>query len=605
MRRTWVIVLASSLWLACGGSVQDHFGQTPDGAADRGGTAGGTPADGSIDRGGGAGGGRAGAAGTRDTGNVADATPDGNGRRDVSVADAIGEGGRDVRLADAIGEGDAGAADVSVERDGSNVGDSGSDGDAGCRTADECPRPSGECWRATCVEGGCGAAPVLLGTPVLGQVVGNCKVTVCDGNGGTQDQNDDSDVPDDLNTCTLDGCSNGSPTHVAQTGQMCGTNGLCNSSGQCVGCLAPADCPGTDDFCKTRVCNNGTCGFSFMQQGTLLPDDQQTPRDCSVEACNGSGGIETNPAPGDLPIDSNECTEDRCTGTTPSNPPTAPGSSCSAAGGHVCDGSGACVACVQGTDCGTPPGSPCVVATCDNHQCGTANAPPTTDCGQGPSCNAGAGHLQDKCSGGGACVTGATTSCAPFVCGATACNNSCSDDGGCVTGDVCDTGLGVCILSGTPNCTTDYCNVIQLNCMTTNQQYPSPPECLHTCAAIRTSDPGGMLACRVTHAGLAAGDPLTHCPHAGPAGDGVCGLNCDNFCAIAQTICTGNNQQFTSADDCKAKCAVYPAPSRYTTAVATGDTFACRMYHLTLASVNAASAVTHCPHIAPVSAVCF
>src|SRR6266508_3739689 len=98
MRRTWVIVVASSLWLACGGSDMNPFVETPDGAAGRGGTAGGRPGDGSSDRGGGAGGGGAGAAGTSDTGNVADATPDGNGDKDVSLADAIGE--RDAGPAD-------------------------------------------------------------------------------------------------------------------------------------------------------------------------------------------------------------------------------------------------------------------------------------------------------------------------------------------------------------------------------------------------------------------------------------------------------------------------------------------------------------------------
>ena len=595
MRPTWFIGLALALLAACGGSVENPFGETPDGATGGGGTAGGQPSDASIDRGGGTGGGSSGAAGTSDSSRVTDAPSDGNQRRDVTLVDAISDR-------------DAGPADVSLGGDGSSVRDGSSDGDgspvdardAGCQTANDCPRA--ECWVALCIEGRCVTAPAALGTPTSGQVAGNCKVTVCNGSdGGTQDQNDDNDVPDDLNACTLDGCNGGSPTHVPQTGQACGTNGLCNSSGQCVGCIARTDCPGTDDFCKTRVCDNGTCSFSFTQQGMALPDNQQTAGDCRTVACNGAGGTQFDPAPADLPNDSNECTEDKCTGTTASNPPTLPGSTCSASGGRVCDGNGACVACVQGTDCDTPPDSPCVVATCDgNHQCGTANAPPTTDCGDGPSCTAGSAHLQDKCSGG-ACVPGGDVSCSPFVCGATACNGSCSGDGECVTGDLCEIGSGTCTLIG--NC-ADYCGVIQPACTTTNQQYPSDSECLHTCAAIRTSDPNSLPSCRIPHAMLAMTDPVTHCPHAGPAGDVVCGLNCDNFCAIAQTVCTGNNQQFTDATDCKAKCTLYPVPARYTTAVATGDTFACRMFHLTLATVDATSAATHCPHIAPASAVC-
>ena len=48
------------------------------------------------------------------------------------------------------------------------------------------------------------------------QTVGDCKQVVCDGNGGTTTRDDDSDVPDDSNPCTLDGCDAGSPTHVGQ-----------------------------------------------------------------------------------------------------------------------------------------------------------------------------------------------------------------------------------------------------------------------------------------------------------------------------------------------------------------------------------------------------
>ena len=96
-------------------------------------------------------------------------------------------------------------------------------------------------------------------------------------------------------------------------------------------------------------------------------------------------------------------------------------------------------------------------------------------------------------------------------------------------------------------------------------------------------------------------DPVTHCPHAGPAGDGVCGTNCDSFCTIAQGICTGNNQVFGSVPECMTACGVFPMTARYTTSAVTGNTFGCRMYHLTLATIDP---VTHCPHIAVVSAVC-
>jgi hypothetical protein len=465
-----------------------------------------------------------------------DGSPDQGNTADVVVPDADAGGGNvdagsdraDAGTADVSDGGSlldvSSGSDVSVEADSQSAVDARLDvrDEPQCTAPSDCPPPAGECWKAECVDGGCGAAPVAAGTPVFGQVAGDCKKKVCDGNGGTTDQNDDADVNDDSNACTLDGCSNGNPTHVPRTGQTCPV-GLCNSSGQCVQCLTANDCSGSDDFCKKRKCDNGTCGFDLTQQGTALPSNLQTAGDCTTKACDGSGGVESDPAAGDVPNDQNPCTEDKCTGTTPSNPPLPTGTACATGGGHVCDGSGACVGCLQTADCGS-------------------------------------------------------------------------------AGQVCDTGLTTCVPTGTPLC-TDYCNAIQPACLAANQQYDTTAACLHSCAPLPKTGTNA-LDCRITHAGFAAGDPGTHCPHAGPGGDFVCGDPCDSFCTIAQSVCTGNNQQYPSVSDCKTACALFPAPTRYTVPNATGNTYACRMYHLSLASVSASSAVTHCPHIAPVSAVC-
>jgi hypothetical protein len=434
-------------------------------------------------------------------------------------------------------------------------------------------------------------------------VPGDCKRKVCDGQGGTQDQNDDSDVKDDSNPCTVDGCSNGTPTHVSQMGMMCGTNGVCNANGDCVGCNVPEDCPGSDDFCKKRKCESGMCGVTTTAQGMALPADQQVAGDCQTKVCDGSGGVEDVVTPGDIVVDSNPCTKDFCNGTTPSHPPEDQGTTCSVDGGHMCDGAGACVECLAPSDCATPGGYPCAFATCGNtHQCGTANASSDTNCGQAPSCALGVGHLQDKCDGSGTCVGGANPVCSPFVCNGNACGTSCSDDSGCAAGNVCDTGLTSCIPAGTPKC-TDYCSTIQTACMGSNQQYPSVVECLHSCAGLPRTDAvsSNTIACRLAHAGFAQTiDPVVHCPHAGPAGDGVCGTNCESFCSLASTACPAIYQQF--APDCMTACNNFMmTPPRYTTAAVTGNTFACRMYHLTLAAVDP---ITHCPHIKVMSDVC-
>src|SRR5579859_3447076 len=115
-------------------------------------------------------------------------------------------------------------------------------------------------------------------------------------------------------------------------------------------------------------------------------------------------------------------------------------------------------------------------------------------------------------------------------------------------------GLGACSSSnsdngngggdggGTPGCQA-YCTAIMANCTSTqddagnpvgNQQYTNMNNCLNSCKAIpagSSSDTtGNTLGCRTYHAGLAKMDPFTHCPHAGPGGDGTCGANCDGFC---------------------------------------------------------------------------
>src|SRR6185295_8149029 len=126
-------------------------------------------------------------------------------------------------------------------------------------------------------------------------------------------------------------------------------------------------------------CENNMCGFTYKDPGTPLPSDQQIAGDCKTKACNGAGGLQDDAAPTDVASDGNVCTQDTCSGTTPSHPPEPSGTMCG--GSHKYDGAGACVDCLAPSDCGNPAGYPCVVATCSNdHHCGTANADATTNC---------------------------------------------------------------------------------------------------------------------------------------------------------------------------------------------------------------------------------
>jgi hypothetical protein len=163
-----------------------------------------------------------------------------------------------------------------------------------------------------------------------------------------------------------------------------------------------------------------------------------------------------------------------------------------------------------------------------------------------------------------------------------------------------------------------YCTASLANCATMEPQYSDMASCLGTCAAFTpgtTGDiSGNTLACRIYHTNAAASMPgMEHCLHGGPAGYATCGTSqCEAFCQIAQHSCTGANQVWASTAACMTDCAMMAgstpdmpagAPD-YSTAQTGGDSFACRMYHLTVASSSSTLAGMHCPHIALVSSTC-
>jgi hypothetical protein len=464
-----------------------------------------------------------------------------------------------------------------------------------CLTPDDCGTAT-ECAAPTCTNGVCGTGYTPDATPVAIQTAGDCKKVVCDGAGATRTENDDTDAENDQNPCTTDTCNAGAPVHTITPDATCGTSGICNAQGECVGCNDPSDCQGTNDFCKTKTCVSNICGFSFTNANTPLPAADQDAGDCATKVCSGSGAITSIAAGTDLPVDGNACTLDQCAGgTTPQNPPTAPGSACSS-GGSVCNGSGACVECVNVSQCGTA--AVCNTKACVDNQCQDGFAPINTPCGAG-TCSAGVAQLPDKCNATGSCVDGGTQTCSPYVCGPAACTSDCDGDPDCAGGYSCDTGLSVC--TNQPKCTT-YCNTIATNCTGTNSQYFSTAACLQSCARLpkgTASDTvGNTIGCRTYHATNAAGGPVVHCPHAGPGGDGQCGTNCAGFCTIALAACPAVYANLTA---CMNDCATFPATPKYNSTITSGNTFACRMYHLTNATL---SPTVHCSHINSASPPC-
>lgn len=162
--------------------------------------------------------------------------------------------------------------------------------------------------------------------------------------------------------------------------------------------------------------------------------------------------------------------------------------------------------------------------------------------------------------------------------------------------------------AATPSCTA-YCAAITANCTGANAQYTDLASCLANCDAFPVGTAadmsGNTLGCRTYHAGAAAGaGATTHCSHAGPSGDGVCGTNCEGYCNLALANCTGADELYADAAACATACGAITDDVTYTTAATAGDSLACRIYHLSAAATDATSATLHCPHGEDPSAIC-
>ena len=143
-----------------------------------------------------------------------------------------------------------------------------------------------------------------------------------------------------------------------------GSGGSGGSGGAAPECAAPAGCPDTGNECVTRTCDGGKCGTSPV--AAMTPLAAQTAGDCKLKQCDGAG--KTTEANDDLDFsdDKNACTDDKCIGGAVTNNPSAAGTACGT--GSICNGTGACVGCVDAADC---PGQDdecekrsCTVGTC-------------------------------------------------------------------------------------------------------------------------------------------------------------------------------------------------------------------------------------------------
>ncbi|HHH30090.1 MAG TPA: hypothetical protein ENK57_17335, partial [Polyangiaceae bacterium] len=253
----------------------------------------------------------------------------------------------------------------------------------GCITAADCGTDT-FCQTFTCNSSVCGVVNTSAGTalPAAQQSNGDCVELQCDGNGGVQATPDDEDLPvDDGNDCTDEICNAGVASHPNKPlDAVCSSTGIvCDGQGSCVACNSPSQCP-QGAICETATCNGNACGLVDTPSGNQAPPSAQTSGDCTVVLCDGMGGTTNSADVGDVPFDANECTQDVCMGTTPSNPPQASGTPCQEGLG-VCDGMGMCSLL-------SPNGDPCSTAS----QCLSGN------CVDGVCCDTACSGLCQACS---------------------------------------------------------------------------------------------------------------------------------------------------------------------------------------------------------------
>jgi hypothetical protein len=133
-----------------------------------------------------------------------------------------------------------------------------------------------------------------------------------------------------------------------------------------------------------------------------------------------------------------------------------------------------------------------------------------------------------------------------------------------------------------PKC-EDYCRVTGVACQGEFAQYESKEQCMAVCDALpkgknadKTED---TVGCRLYHSyNSMVQKAADHCKHAGPGGDGHCGLthpNCTGYCVIAKKACTTKYAaKYEDDEACIAACEKLPgapAESGYDVESAPGE----------------------------------
>ena len=311
-----------------------------------------------------------------------------------------------------------------------------------CTVDGDCTSPNicnaGTCTLAplghTCTAAGaCASGLCQQGVCCASTCSGTCASCALTGTLGTC-----TNIPagtDPLNACT------------DATAATCSTDGTCDGSGKCrlyaAGTVCAAQSCSGSTFTPTRTCDGtGVCKsvssslctpYACDTTNNVCKTKCTATTDCaSPNTCNATtmscGLLSTgSTCTADAMCNSGHCAQSVCCATTC----TANCSSCAIAGSL-----GTCIAVPAGQD----PLNQCTDATaatcgtngfCDGSGACQKYASGTTCIAQ--SCATSTYHPASTCNTAGTCVTPATSSCTPFICGPNACETSCTTNADCIS----------------------------------------------------------------------------------------------------------------------------------------------------------------------------
>lgn len=169
-------------------------------------------------------------------------------------------------------------------------GGAGGQGGSGCEEA--CPTPVSPCFVAACKDGACAFEPIPAGS-APDPTPGDCQALYCDDQGNETLVIDANDAPDDMNECTTDACDGVTPTHTPTPGSACAL-GVCDDAGACVPvgmeCQSAADC-GAGTECAAVECVFGFCKVTPKPAGAFCNglEDQCDGSGACVDCVNSGG----------------------------------------------------------------------------------------------------------------------------------------------------------------------------------------------------------------------------------------------------------------------------------------------------------------------------